>query len=169
MINQNVKLIILFIGLVFVQFLFLNDLLVLKYGFCFIYIAFILLLPVETPPLLALALAFIIGFVVDIFANTLGVNAAATVLVGFVRPLILKLVTPRGGYDAGFVINPFIAGWQWFLSYSFVMILIHHLVLFSLEAMSLELIGSILLRTLFSSILTLIILVFGQLIFSAKR
>ena len=169
MINRNIKLAMLFIGLVFVQFLFLNDLVLLKYGFCFIYFVFIILLPVETSPMLTIVMAFAIGLIVDLFANTLGVNAGASVFVAFLRPFILKLITPRGGYDSNFEINMIHAGWRWFVFYSFVMIFIHNLTLFSLEAFSFEFIWSILLRTFFSSILTLMILILGQLIFTIKR
>ena len=166
--NGLIKYIFIFLGLLFVQFLFLNDFVLWEYGFCFIYVAFIIILPLETPPILLLLIAFFNGLIIDVMANTLGVNAAACVLIAFLRPWILKIITPRGGYDTAFEMNMVKSGWQWFIAYSFTMIFIHHFVLFTLEAASLEYIWNILLRTALSSVITWLMLIMGQLIFTSE-
>ena len=44
--------------------------------------------------------AFFFGLTIDIFADTPGMNAAATVFLAFVRPTFLRLFTPRDTLDS---------------------------------------------------------------------
>src|SRR6188768_1775689 len=66
----------------------------------YIYILFILLLPVEIPNWLLLVLALFTGLVIDAFGNSGGMHAAATVFMAFARPGMLRLIAPRDGYEA---------------------------------------------------------------------
>ncbi|MCP2937499.1 hypothetical protein NK983_32875, partial [Salmonella enterica subsp. enterica serovar Typhimurium] len=71
------------------------------YVILFPYILFILLLPFETPRLLVMFLAFVTGLVVDMFYDTAGIHAAVCTLIGYSRYYILKVLSPREGYDPG--------------------------------------------------------------------
>jgi hypothetical protein len=105
------------------------------------------------------------GFVVDIFYDSMGVNMAATVLVAFVRPIWLNAVTPRGGYEEVNVPTLVRMGFPWFLTYTVPLIFIHHLVLFFVEAGGLHMFFFTLLKVIFSTILTFVVLVITQFIF----
>ena len=82
---------------------------------------------------LLMILAFVLGFFVDIFNSTPGLNAAATVCLAYFRPIILKLYIPSNGYDANK--NPSIKnyGFYWFFRYAISLTLIHHSALLFLE------------------------------------
>jgi rod shape-determining protein MreD len=91
---------ILFFIYVLVQVLVLRNLVLFNSAFCFLYIAFILLLPIELNSLVLMVIGFVLGFTVDIFYNSMGLHALATVLIAYVRNYWLGTITPQGGYDA---------------------------------------------------------------------
>jgi hypothetical protein len=81
-----------------------------------------------------MAIAFLLGFSVDIFYDSIGINAAASVLIGFLRPYWLKIVTPRGGYEEVVIPNLKTLDFGWFFTYSLPLIFIHHFALFFIES-----------------------------------
>jgi hypothetical protein len=91
---------VLFFIYVLVQVLVLRNLVLFNSAFCFLYIAFILLLPIELNSLALMVIGFVLGFTVDIFYNSMGLHALATVLIAYVRNYWLGTITPQGGYDA---------------------------------------------------------------------
>ena len=102
----------------------------------FLYILFILLLPVDIPKWFLLVLAFFTGIIIDIFNNTIGVHTFALVFATFLRPFILRILSPFDSYDPLKELLPHEYGFGWFLKYSFLMVAIHQLVLFYMEAFS---------------------------------
>ena len=167
--NNYIKHITLFVGLVLLQFIFLNNFILFDYAFCFIYIAVILLLPYETPTFLLIAIAFALGITIDIFSDSLGMNAAASVLIAFLRPFILKLITPKGGYDLNFTFSIYKTGFGWFFIYASILIFVHHFFLFLLDASDASLFFNVLSRTLASTLLTLTVLIIGQYLFLSSK
>lgn len=90
-----------FIVLVLIQVLILNNIEFSGYINPFLYVLFILLLPFETPAWLLLVSGFALGLTVDLFMNTPGLHAAATVLTAFVRPFVLRILLPVTGMNPG--------------------------------------------------------------------
>ena len=82
-----------------------------------------------------------------------GMNAAATVLLAFLRPLFLRLFTPRDTLDS---IVPSLKsmGIASFLKYLVVSVFVHHFMLLTLEFFSFTSIWLLLLRVLLCTILT---------------
>jgi hypothetical protein len=158
-----------FVGVMFLQFVFTNNFILFGVGFNFVYIAFILLLPVEISAMLLLLLAFLTGLSVDVMGNTLGIHASASVFIAFMRTYILKLFTPRGGYDQGFKLNLFYTGWQWFFSYVFVSAFLHHLFLFVFENLNSSYWIEAIIKAFFSAIIFLFMVLMGQLLFADRR
>ncbi len=118
---------------VIAQVLLFKRLVLFNTSFCFLYVAFILLLPVETNNLLLMVLAFLLGFTIDIFYDSLGIHALALVTVAYLRNYWLSSITPQGGYDANS--SPAITnGVQWFLVYTVPMVFVHLALLFFIEA-----------------------------------
>ncbi len=125
-----------FFLILLVQVVFLNNIELWGLFTPFIYILFILLLPINTPKWILLILAFSTGIIIDIFDNTIGVHAFALTFVTFLRPFILKIWSPYDGYDPLKELLPNEYGFGWFVKYSFLMVAIHQLVLFYMEAFS---------------------------------
>ena len=170
--NFILKYIIRFVILIAVQIIVLNNILFIGYINPYIYILFILLLPFDTPRWLILILAFCLGISVDTFQNTMGLHAFSCVLIAYCRDPILHFLLPqlknKKQSHLEFSLQEF--GLQRALIYTGVLVFIHHFSLFILEAFQMELIR-IFLRTLGSSIVTIILLIIIQylLIKDAKR
>jgi len=82
--------IIRFLLLVLFQVLVLNNIEFLGFINPYLYILFILSLPVQTPRWFALLLAFVLGLTIDTFSNTMGMHAFASVLICFLRNGIIN-------------------------------------------------------------------------------
>ncbi|KUG09283.1 hypothetical protein ASU33_16205 [Solirubrum puertoriconensis] len=153
-----------------VHVLLISRLSLFNVGWCLFYLGFLLFLPIATPIVLLLVISFVTGFTMDLFYDTGGVHAAAAVLLGYLRPWVLKLLTPRDGYDAQDSVNIHQMGWQWFLVYLVLLVGIHHFAFFFLELGSFSAIGLTLLKVLASTLFTGITMLIVQLLFfPAKR
>ncbi|MGB0882326.1 MAG: hypothetical protein ACPGSO_05195 [Vicingaceae bacterium] len=129
----------------------------------FLYVAFILALPFETPSWLVLILGFVLGVAVDSFGSTLGMHASATVFLAFCRHYVLKLTAPRGGYDFGAKPTVQDLGVTWYLFYAGVLILLHHLFLFYIESFKISQFFFTFGRAIASTIFTLVLVMIVQL------
>jgi rod shape-determining protein MreD len=152
MINSSLRLGLIFILLILLQVLLFNNIQFSGYVNPYIYLMFILLLPVEIPTWLLLILSFFTGLTIDIVSGTLGMHTSATVLAGFVRPYVLRIISPRDGYEPGVNPSMMIYGFRWFLIYTSIIVFIHHLALFYLEVFRLADFFRTLLRVILSSV-----------------
>lgn len=132
-----------------------------------IYSIILALLPYKTPPSLVIVVGFGLGLFVDLFYDSLGVHAGAAVLVGYARHYVLQFLSPIEGYKKD-ALTAYEYGVPWFLSYMAILIFIHLLALYSFEAFSFVYIKEILLRTIFSFLASLFIVMIGMLIFNPK-
>jgi rod shape-determining protein MreD len=128
----------------------------------YIYVLFILLLPVSMPQYQVLLLSFLIGITIDWFSNTLGLHASATVLLGFLRFPVIKLISQKESdqFDYPGLLQ---TGMRWFLLYISILVVIHLFFLFSVEVFSFENFHRTLLRSVASSVFTVFILFISQL------
>lgn len=147
-----------FIGLVLVQVLLLNHICLFGLATPFLYIYLILVMDKDVKPIPLMLLAFTLGLVVDIFSNTPGVNAGASVLLAFLRMLLLRLFAPREEFE-NFEPSIRTLGIWPFIRYAFVGLLLHHAALFMLEAFSFAHMGYLSLRILCSVVLTMLLIV----------
>lgn len=155
-----------FIVCMALQILLVSQFTIFGYAFGFIYVVFLLKLPVSISKPVLLFFAFTTGFIIDIFSHSWGLHAASCVLMMFVRPVILTLLMPQGGYEDDMKIEIEYMGSSWFIRYSVLMILVHHSSLFFLEIFSLHQLGFTLIRIILSSIFSLFLILILQYIFS---
>lgn len=159
--NTLFKNIARFILLALFQVLVFNQL-ELGYGIhIMIYPLFIMLLPFEMGIISLLPLAFLMGFIVDIFSNTYGLHASSLLMMTYFRPRIFKMFSPIDGYDPIKEPTFFDMGIRWFFSTFAYLLLIHHFWYFLIEIFRFSEIFSILIKTslsvLFSFGLTIVI------------
>ncbi len=122
--------ILIFIQLALIDYLFGS----IDYLRPFVYILFILMLPFATPKWLLLVLSFSIGLVLDFFNDSYGLHSTAGIILGFARPFVLKFIAPHYGYETKEYPSISKMGLIWFLKYTFYMIVIHHFIFFTTEA-----------------------------------
>lgn len=154
MINSILRFGLIFILLIILQLLVLNNIQFSGYVNPYVYILFILLLPVEIPSWLLLIISFATGLIIDFFSGSPGMHSSATVMAGFTRPYILRVIAPRDGYEAGSSPSMLAYGFRWFLSYTLLIVLIHHTTLFYLEVFRFSEFFRTLLRVILSSLFT---------------
>ena len=148
-------------SLVLVQVLILNQIQFSGFVNPYVYVLFIILLPISTPRSVVLIFSFLLGLTIDVFSNSLGVHAAASVFVAYLRPLIIRVISnreeDRNDYP-GLAQNKL----TWFLSYVSIIVFLHHLVLFYLEVFSFSNFGSTLYRAILSAIFSIFVIVLSQ-------
>ena len=169
MVSTIGKNILRFILLVLVQVLIIKNIELGRFINPFVYVLFIIVLPFETPKWMLLVVGFILGITVDMFYDTPGMHAAACVFIAFVRPSVLNWFSPREGYEFGMQPSIQYLGVPWFLSYSAILIVLHHLVLFYLEVFRFSESFSTLLRVVISASFTLLLVVVSQYLFNKKK
>ena len=152
MINSILRFGLIFILLILFQVLLFNNIQFSGYINPYVYLLFILLLPVEIPSWLLLLLSFATGLIMDFFSGSPGMHASATLLAGFIRPYVLRIISPRDGYEPNAEPSMLAYGFRWFLSYALLMVIVHHTALFYLEVFRFTDFFRTMLRVLLSSL-----------------
>lgn len=147
----------LFILLVFLQVVLLNKIHLFGYAVPLLYIYFILVFPVNANRNVVLIFSAVMGLTLDLFSYTLGLNLLACTVAGFFRHYLLKLFTPKDIFSSDIPsIRSF--GRTLYFRYLSSMVLLHQIVLFTAESVSLFDPLRLFFRILGSSVLTIIIL-----------
>ncbi|NLP57337.1 rod shape-determining protein MreD [Lutibacter sp. B1] len=157
-----------FIGLVLLQVLVLNHINLFGHINPMIYIVWVFLFPVRKNKSLFLILSFLLGLTVDLFSNSGGINASATLFIAYFRLPILKAVLKKSDFD-NILFNlraiPFPKAFLFIL----ILTIIHHFIVFSLEYFSFNAYSEIIYNTILTSVFTIIISILGIILFTKKK
>lgn len=145
-----------FVGLVMLQVLLLNNIEIAGVINPFLYVYLIIALPIHTNRISLIFTGFFLGLVIDAFSNTWGIHAMATTLVAFLRPHIFRIVSTQEEMDK--VMPRFRTMGVNYVKYIVLMVFIHHLTLFLLEAFSFQYFGVVILKTLVSFVITILLI-----------
>ena len=130
------------------------------WGAChpYIYILCLLMMPITLPHSVDMLIGAFAGFIMDIFCNSLGVHMAACILLMYIRPcLIGVIVNDKDRLNEQISLHAI--GMEALLKYTVIMVLIHHLTVFSLAAWSWSHMGFVLLETIVSSTITILLVI----------
>lgn len=155
MINSILRYGLIIVLLILLQILVLNNIQFSGFVNPYVYIMIILLLPSVTQAWLVLIISFLTGLTIDLFTGSLGMHASATLLAGFSRPFVLRLIAPRDGYESGSDLSMSAYGFRWFFIYTTTIVLIHHTTLFFLEVFRFTDFFRTIFRILLSSLFTI--------------
>ncbi len=134
-----------------------------------IYPLFILLLPHDIPNWALILLGFFIGITVDLFYNSIGVHAAASVLTATLRPFILKLQEPKGGYAQDQSPTRYRLGTAPYLRYTALLMGVHLLWYYSMEAFTIAYISDILIRTIVTFVISMPVIIMHAFLINPKN
>lgn len=155
-----------FIALVLAQVLLFNHINFLGYVNPYIYIIYIILAPINSNKSVFLFISFLLGLTIDIFGDSGGIHAAACLVIAFSRPVVLRSVFGLSYEFQTIKLNR--VGLGPLVTYVATTVLIHHIILFSLEYFNIAHILQIAKKTLFSGILSSIIITIILIFFRKK-
>jgi len=110
-----------------------------------IYIVFIFTLPFNTPKWLVVLLGFFCGFFVDIFCETLGFHALASLVMASLRAGIIRLIPMRMEREEHLLPILYDMKFGWYIRYAFCLTFIHHLVYYFADVLSFHNFGKLML------------------------
>ena len=133
--EKTIKETVMFVVLLLLQVLLFGNIDYMGYICPYVYILFILALPIGFNIYASMGLAFLMGLFVDMFSNTPGVHIAASVVVAFSREYWFDFIMPHSDIRD---VEPSLGrlGVNSFLKYTIGLVLLHHLILFFAEAWS---------------------------------
>ena len=156
-----------FLSLLIAQIFIFNNLNVFGYINPLPYVLFLLVFPFTANRSLFIFIAFLTGLTMDMFGNSGGIHAAACLVLAYVRPLVL-----RATYGVSYEYNSVKLSKGSFyerIVFISILVLVHHLVFFSLEVFNVSSILYILKKTLLTSVGTIIFCVLFNILFSTSR
>ncbi len=129
-------------------------------GVChpYIYILCLLMMPITLPHSADMIIGAVVGLIMDIFCNSLGVHTASCIFIMFIRPyLIGAIVNDKDRLNEQITLRTL--GMEALLKYTVILVLAHHLMVFLLAAWSWSHIGFVLMETIVSSLITISIII----------
>lgn len=126
-------------------------------------------MPFNTPKWKLLINGFLIGMTIDLFCGTPGLNAAATVFMAFLRPMVINGMTRRKDINENDEPSLNNMGVSWFLIYASLLLLAHNLLLFLLELFSFKLFHIIIIQTILSVASSILVLFLILMLFKKSN
>ena len=144
-----------FILLLTAQILLFNNINFLGYINPFPYVLFIILYPVNGNKYGLLIASFFLGLLMDMFLNSGGVHTTSCLILAYFRPSIFKFSFGLSYEYQTVRLNDVLTPERF--SFLFLSIVLHHIFLFILEIFTIDFFWNIIVRTLVSTIFTIII------------
>ncbi|MBV7531666.1 rod shape-determining protein MreD [Chitinophaga jiangningensis] len=162
--------IIRFVLLLLIQVFVLNEILLHQLVSPYIYMLFILALPFNLPRPALLLLGLLMGLSLDMFMNTMGMHAAACVFIAYLRPFIINVLSPQGGFETTQKTPSMTSmGVSQFLIYAAILVFLHHAVYFTLEVFGFANPLYLLLKIILSSAASLFLIILYEMLFFSRK
>lgn len=115
-------------------------------------------------------LAFALGFALDSFTKTYGLHSAPCVLIAYIRPFLINMLITRDGAELNYN-EPSVEsmGFTPYFTYVTILTFVHHTLLFFLEALQVGGYFYFIIKALFSTAVSLILILLTELLFSRKQ
>lgn len=166
--NKSVYFLWLFVGLVILQVLIFDNILLFGNINPYVYIAFVFFFPLSENRFWILLSSFLLGLSIDFFNDSGGIHAFATLLIGYLRLFLVKVIFNKTPIDYQ-LFNLYEESFGKVFNYVLILTLLHHLILFSFANFSFNNYDIVLLHTLLSTIFTLVVFFLGSYIFRKKQ
>ena len=151
---RTVPYIVLFLILALLQIFLFDNLSISIYLCPLVYIGFIVLLPIDAPPVAVLFPALSMSVAMDWAMGAAGINTIATLPVAMLRRPLLQSVCGKEGIREGGIPSSIRLGQGGFLRYLAAMVVVHHFLFFMLESLSWAQLFHTLVRLVVSSAVT---------------
>ena len=158
---------LMFVVLLAVQALVLNHVWLLNVATPLLYVYFAITFPRNTEKGEVLVWCFFLGLLIDIFSNTPGLAAGTLTLIGMTQTYLVELFVPRDSVE-NLEVSAATLGWGKFSMLSGILTLIYCLLFFILEAFNFFDWQLWILRAVFSTVLTLLLMLAIESVRSRK-
>lgn len=147
----------IFILLLLLQVLLLDNLHWFGLVHPFIYVWAIILLPIELPRWVQMLIGGAIGMVMDMFTHAPGIHMAGCVMTAYLRPLLVAGVMQDIDRMKGAITSDSIGMANW-LRITAILVIVHHVIVFMLEAFSFSHFGFTLLQIIVSAVFSYVLI-----------
>ena len=135
----------------------------------YLYFLFILWLPFSVSRMGMLLIGFIMGMSLDFFTMTPGLHAAACVLIAYLRPFIINILTPKDPSEFNYrEPSPKAMGWTPYLVYVLILTLAHHGYLTFLQWLSFGSFLDFLIKIVSTTAISMLLIITTELLFPRK-
>jgi hypothetical protein len=135
----------------------------------YLYYLFLLWLPFSVSRQWLLVIGFLTGITLDYFMMTPGLHAAACVLIAYIRPFVISVLTPRDSSDFNYrEPSPQAMQWTPYAIYVFVLTLLHHGYLLFLEWLSFGSFLDFLIRIVTTTGISMLLVLTAELLFPRR-
>ncbi|CAM1363702.1 rod shape-determining protein MreD [Tenacibaculum xiamenense] len=165
--NKTIQLILLFLFFVLLQVLVLNNILLFGYINPYLYIAYIFIFPLSQKRIPFLTVSFFLGLCVDLFSNSGGIHAFATLFIAYIRLFLVRTIFKKTESDY-LLFDLRLETFDKVFNYVAILTVLHHFILFSFINFSFSNFSSVIINTLLSTLFTLILYFLGSFIFRKK-
>jgi len=126
------------------------------------------MLPVNMNRYVFISIALVYGFVIDILSFTYGLHTSTLVVIGFLRPYMMRLFVSEEQIEQNVEVHFTTIGARRYLIYLLIMLFIHHSLLNILQVFSFREYFFTLYKTVLNIIASLLIIVVYDLTFFVK-
>ncbi len=156
-----------FVLLILVQVLVFNRLNFFGFINPMVYVLFLYWYPIKTNRTTFILTCFFLGLLVDVFSDTLAINAAATVTIAYLRPSIMRFVFGVNYEFQSFKLNSSTKAQQF--TFLALLIVIHHIIYFTLEIFSIANLLLILKKSFIIGAASIIVCLLFSSLFSTRK
>lgn len=161
----------IFLTAIALQFFVVDPMQVWMYLNPLVYVAFIILLPANTKPVVVLLLGLLTGVVMDFFTGMGGLHTVVTLFTAYLRRFVMIFTLGREytieGEGTGMPSVKSLGGGK-FLRYAGFMVAVHCLLYFALESLTWRYFYIVLLKTVVSWVVTLFVVWLVSLLFTVR-
>lgn len=124
----------------------------------FVYMYVVLKFRIDLSRSGVIVLSFLLGLIIDVFSNTIGIHAATCSLIGFIRNPLLEQFADLKELPDRSMPSIRLLGLSKFLRYALILVTVHHAILFTIEAFSFFQPWQMFIRLISSVFLTLLLI-----------
>ncbi|MDQ6761192.1 MAG: rod shape-determining protein MreD [Bacteroidota bacterium] len=136
----------------------------------YLYYLFILWLPFKMGRKSVMILAFMLGFALDCFTKTYGLHAAPCVLIAYLRPFLINVLISQEGVESNYnEPSTKSMGFTPYFTYITILTVVHHSLLFFLQALQMGGYLYFLIKMLLSAAVSLVLIFLTELLFVRKQ
>jgi hypothetical protein len=135
----------------------------------YLYYLFILWLPFTVPRFWQLIIGFLTGLSLGYLMQKPGIHAAACVLIAYVRPFIINILSPKDESEFNYrEPSPRALGWTPYAIYAFILTLLHHGYLFFLEWLTFGSFLAFLVKVIANTAVSMLLILTVELLFPRR-